>query len=181
MVNVSVARRYARALLDVAAEAKAVDRVADQLTALAGAIEGSDELRDVLQNPAYTRTTRRAVLESVAKSAHASDPALHNLLMLLIDRDRTRYLADIARIFRTLADARAGRVRGQVTSAVALSKDALAHLSKALEKVTQRNVVLEARVDPGLIGGVSAQVGSVLYDGSIRTQLEEMRRQLKRA
>ena len=181
MVNVSVARRYARALLDVSTEAHATDQIAEQLAALSSAVSGSADLRDLLANPAYTRANRRAVLESVASALGANHPALHNLLLLLIDRDRTPYLPDITRIFRSLADARAGRVRGQVTSAVPLPSDALTKLAKALEQVTQRKVVLETKVDPSLIGGVAAQVGSVLYDGSIRTQLEEMRRQLKRA
>ena len=181
MVNVSVARRYARALLDVTSEGRTVDAVADQLGKLATVVSRSDELHDLLNNPAYTRANRRAVLDGVAKAVGATDPALHNLVQILIDRDRTPYLPDIARIFRTLADERAGRVRGQVTSAVPLSADALKKLAQALEKVTQNHVVLETKVDPALIGGVSAQVGSVLYDGSLRTQLEEMRRQLKRA
>ena len=79
-----------------------------------------------------------------------------------------------------MADAQAGRLRGHVTSAVPLSLETVQKLSDTLRTLTQRSVVLEPRVDPSVIGGVSAQVGSLLYDGTLRTQLEQMRRELKR-
>ncbi|QSQ22127.1 ATP synthase F1 subunit delta [Pyxidicoccus parkwayensis] len=180
MVNVSIARRYARALLDVASEAGRVDAVAEQLSAFAQAFAKSPELTDVLLNPAYTRTQRSQVVEGVMKALPGgADPLLASTLRLLVDRNRQGYLPDIARLFGDMADARAGRVRGQVTTAAPLSADALAGIQKSLQQLTQRNVILETRVDPSLLGGVSAQVGSILYDGSLRTQLEEMRRELK--
>ncbi|QDE71824.1 MULTISPECIES: ATP synthase F1 subunit delta [Myxococcus] len=180
MVNVSIARRYARALLDVASEAGRTDAVAEQLTAFADVIAKNAELTDVLVNPAYTREQRLRVVESVMKAIPGGvEPTLANTLRLLVDRNRLGYLADIARLFRDMADARAGRVRGHVTSAAPLPADALAQLQQTLQQLTQRNVLLETRVDPSLLGGVAAQVGSILYDGSIRTQLEEMRRELK--
>jgi F-type H+-transporting ATPase subunit delta len=180
MVNVSIARRYARALLDVAAEARRTDAVADQLSAFVKAFEQSRELADVLLNPAYSRSQRSQVVEALMKVMGTVEPALANTLRLLVDRNRLTYLPDIARVYRDMADARAGRVRGQVISASQLSPDALEQLRKNLQQITQRDVILEPLVDPSLLGGVAAQVGSVLYDGSIRTQLELMRRELKR-
>ncbi|MBZ4420450.1 ATP synthase F1 subunit delta [Myxococcus sp. RHSTA-1-4] len=180
MANVSIARRYARALLDVASEAGRIDAVAEQLTAFASAFAKNAELSDVLLNPAYTRPQRSQVVEGVMKAFPGGvDPVLASTLRLLVDRNRLAYLADIARLFGDMADARAGRVRGRVTSAAPLAPDALASLQQTLQQLTQRNVILETRVDPSLLGGVSAQVGSILYDGSLRTQLEEMRRELK--
>ncbi|NOK16931.1 ATP synthase F1 subunit delta [Corallococcus carmarthensis] len=180
MVNVSIARRYARAILDVAAEGNRTDAVAEQLNAFADVVGQSPELSDVLLNPAYSRAQRSSVVEAVLKALPVTaEPALANALRLLVDRNRLGYLPDIARLYRDMADARAGRVRGQVTSAAPLSPDAVTRLQQSLQQLTQRNVVLETRVDPALLGGVSAQVGGTLYDGTLRTQLEEMRRQLK--
>ncbi|TSC27540.1 ATP synthase F1 subunit delta [Corallococcus sp. Z5C101001] len=180
MVNVSIARRYARAILDVAAEGNRTDVVAEQLNAFADVVGKSPELSDVLLNPAYSRAQRSRVVEAVLQSLPVTaEPALANALRLLVDRNRLGYLPDIARLYRDMADARAGRVRGQVTSAVPLTPDAVTRLQQSLQQLTQRNVVLETRVDPALLGGVSAQVGGTLYDGTLRTQLEEMRRQLK--
>lgn len=179
MVNVSIARRYARALLDVASEAGRTDAVAEQLTAIAGIFAKNPELTDVIVNPAYSRSQVSAVVEAVMKAVPQMEPTLANTLRLLMDRHRLGYLTDIARLFGDMADTRAGRVRGRVTTAAPLSADALANLQKTLQQLTQRNVILETRVDPALLGGVSAQVGSLLYDGSLRTQLEELRRELK--
>jgi F-type H+-transporting ATPase subunit delta len=179
MVNVSIARRYARALLDVAAEGNRTDAVADQLASFVKAFEQSRELSDVLLNPAYTRSQRSQVVEALIKLMGTAEPALANTLRLLVDRNRLIYLPDIARVYRDMADARAGRVRGHVTSAAKLPAEALEQLRKNLQQLTQRDVILESREDPSLLGGVAAQVGSVLYDGSVRTQLEQMRRQLK--
>ncbi|WP_338873499.1 ATP synthase F1 subunit delta [Myxococcus stipitatus] len=179
MVNVSIARRYARALLDVSSEAGRIDAVAEQLSSFADIVAKNPELADVLHNPAYSRSQRAQVVEGVMKLIPNMETVLANTLRLLVDRNRLTYVPDIARVFRDMADARAGRVRGSVTSAAALSSDALAQLQQTLQKMTQRNVILETRVDPSLLGGVSAQVGSILYDGSLRTQLEGMRRELK--
>lgn len=179
MVNVSIARRYARALLDVAAEGNRTDAVSEQLASFVKAFDQSSELSDVLLNPAYTRAQRSQVVEALMKLMGTAEPALANTLRLLVDRNRLIYLPDIARVYRDMADARAGRIRGQVTSASKLPADALEQLRKNLQQLTQRDVILESREDPSLLGGVAAQVGSVLYDGSVRTQLEQMRRQLK--
>jgi F-type H+-transporting ATPase subunit delta len=179
MVNVSLSRRYARALLSLALEQNSLEQVQAQLSALATLMEGTPELRDVLANPSYSRAERARVLEAVlAKQGGTLSPALANVLRLLNDRNKLSIVPDLARAFRDMADAQAGRVRGRVTSAAPLTPDTVAQLTRHLANLTQREVVLETRVDPALIGGVAAQVGSVLYDGSLRTQLEEMRRQL---
>ncbi|MCI0570449.1 MAG: ATP synthase F1 subunit delta [Myxococcaceae bacterium] len=178
MVNLSIARRYARALLSVAVETNSLEAVQKQLAGLTALFGANAELHDVLINPAYSKDARGRVVEAVLQSMGDVSPVLSNALKLLNDRNRLGYLPDIARVFRDMADARAGRVRGRVTSAVALSPETVEQLAMHLRGVTQRDVVLETRVDPGLIGGVSAQVGSTLYDGSLRTQLEQIRREL---
>ncbi|MFZ5471535.1 MAG: ATP synthase F1 subunit delta [Myxococcota bacterium] len=176
MVNVSVARRYARALLE-AAGAQA-DAVLSELNGFVQALAANAELAEVVQNPAYTRAQRLAVLEAVMTAAGGLQPTLANLLRLLIERNRLGYLPDIARLYQDLTDVKAGRVRGKVVSAVPLPKDAVEKLEKSLERLTQRDVVLEPRVDPKVLGGAAAQVGSQLFDGTLRTQLDEMRRAL---
>lgn len=176
MSNVSIARRYARALLDVAGTQ--ADQVLSQLSNFVKLMEKSDELKELMTNPRYTLTQRSAVLEGLLRATSGVDAALGNLLRLLVERNRLNHLADIARVYRDLADARAGRLRGKVTSAVALSAEALKKLEKSLEKLTQRNVVLETAVDPSVLGGVATQVGSVLYDGTLRAQLQDIRRTL---
>lgn len=179
MVNVSIARRYARALLDAAGDSARSDLIAEQLLAFVGIFEQNRELSDLVNNPAYTRSQRSRVVEALIARTPGMDQLLTNTLRLLTDRSRLGYLADIARLYRDMADAKAGRLRGHVSSAAALSTDTLERLGQRLRQITQKDVVLESRVDRSLLGGASALVGGTLYDGTLRTQLEDLRRQLK--
>lgn len=175
MQNVSVARRYARALLDAAgAEA---DEVLGQLEALLAFLEGQPELHAALRSPTLSRPERMTVLEAMLRGAGVHVLVM-NLLKLLTDRNRFDVLASLARQYRDLVDVRMGRVRGRVTSAVKLGDDQLAAIERSLEALTQRKVVLETSVDRSLIAGVVAQVGSKTFDGSTRTQLRELERSL---
>lgn len=176
MANVSIARRYARALLDAAGAS--ADQVLSELQQLVAALDASPDLKDVVNNPAYSRTQRNAVLEAILK-ANPVQPSLGNALRLLNDRNRLDSLADIARVYRDLVDVRMGRVRGKVTSAKPLDATQLKALENSLQKLTQRDVLLEAKTDPNLLGGITAQVGSVVYDGSLRNQLNQLARDLK--
>jgi F-type H+-transporting ATPase subunit delta len=177
MVNVSIARRYARALLDAAGAS--ADDVLKQLEMFVGALQSSKELSDVVNNPAYTVSQRRAVIEQLIKSAGDVNPQLVSTLKLLVERGRFGALADIARVYRDLVDVRMGRVRGVITSAKKLDAGAVSALESALEKITQKNVVLETREDASVIGGATATVGSQTFDGSLRAQLDELKRRLR--
>lgn len=177
MSNVSIARRYARALLD--ASGAAADEVSKQLEAFEQVFSSSKELSDMASNPAYSRAQRQGVVTKLGELTGVAQPQLINLLKLLNERNRLAALPDIARVYRDLADTKAGRVRGKVTSAVPLQPEQLKKLEQALEKLTQRDVVLEATVDRSLIGGITAQVGGVIYDGSLKGQLLDLAQTLK--
>ncbi len=177
MQNVSIARRYARALLEVSG-AKA-DQVVTQLEGLTGLLELSPELFDVVSNPAYTRAQRLGVMEKLLPLVSAG-PELTNTMRLLNDRNRLQHLPDLSRVFRDMVDAKLGRVRGKITSATALSPEQLKKLAESLKAMTQKEVVLETAVDPKLLAGATAQVGSKLYDGSLKAQLAELGRTLPR-
>lgn len=176
--NVSIARRYARALIDVASSSSTLDAVGTELSALAGALGQSRELNDVMVNPAYPVADRMAVVEKLVSTFKLS-AATANLLKLLVERNRMGFLPDIQRLYADLADARSGRVRATVTSAVPLEGATLKALEASLGKVAAKNVVLEAKVDASLLGGVTATVGSLMLDGSVKTQLEQLRRELR--
>jgi F-type H+-transporting ATPase subunit delta len=178
MITGSIARRYAKALFGLATEQGRLEAWSDALVALQGAVDGSPDLQDVLSNPVYSKEQRRAIVGKLA-AALRLDPEPSNLLFLLADRNRLGYLDAIVQTFRELADAKLGRLRAKVTSATPLDAHAVAALSERLSKATDAKVLLERQVDPALLGGVVAQVGSLVYDGSIRTQLEDLRRQLK--
>jgi F-type H+-transporting ATPase subunit delta len=177
----SIARRYARALFEVGLKDGSYLKLGQQLVELADVYQSSPELRQALENPVFKPAEKRAILERVLErvmgGGEASRP-LPRLALMLLDRRRIGLLPLIARAYQTLADERAGQVRGKVTSAAALSAADLDRVRRALEQRTRRKVILETAVDPDLIGGLVARVGDLVLDGSVRTQLDEMRRLL---
>jgi F-type H+-transporting ATPase subunit delta len=179
MIMGSIARRYAKALFGLAVETGRVEAWAGSLSSLKAAVEGSPDLRDVLSNPVYSKDQRRAIVEKLA-AALSLDPELRSLLLLLGDRNRLSYLAAVVDTFRELSDQHLGRLRARVTSAVKLDDGAAQAIADKLSQVTRAKVLLERAVDPAILGGVVAQVGRFVYDGSVRTQLEDLRKQLKR-
>jgi len=179
MIPGSIARRYAKALFSLAVEKGRIEPWSDALLALGQAVDASTELRDVLQNPAYPRETRAAVVARLAAPLGLdAEPAA--LLSLLGERNRLSGLTAIVAAFRELADVELGRLRAKVTSAVPLDDAAVTAIAEKLSTSTQKKVLVERAVDPAILGGVVAQVGSVVYDGSLRTQLEDLRSTLKR-
>jgi len=178
MIVGSIARRYAKALFGLASEKGRIDEWSKGLEALRAAVAASAELRDVLANPVYGKEQRRAVAGDLARALELEEePA--NLLYLLGDRNRLGYLTAVVDHFRDLADEKLGRVRAKVISAVALDEAAAQGLARRLAEAAQGEVIVERQVDPALLGGVVAQVGRFVYDGSVRAQLEELRRTLK--
>lgn len=176
MSNVPVARRYARALLDAAGPD--ADKVLEQLETITAYLDGQPEIFATISSPALARSQRLSLVDAVIDNAPGILPVVANLMKLLNDRNRFGSMPFITRQFRDMVDSRMGRVRGSVTSAAKLGDTQVAALKKQLEAITQRSVVLETKVDPALIGGVVAQVGSHMYDGSLRSQLAELGRTL---
>jgi len=178
MIVGSIARRYAKALFDLAVEQGKVETWSQSLSSLKQAVEASPELREVLVNPIYSKDQRRAIGAKLA-AALRLDPEPANLLYLLGDRNRLGYLGGVADVFGELTDEKLGRLRAHVTSAVPLDPASAQAIADKLARATKALVILDRGVDPALLGGVVAQVGSFTYDGSVRSQLEQLRRALK--
>ncbi len=177
MIAGSLARRYARAMLDVGVDKGSYEKLGKEVDDLAAIFSSSRDLSEALTNPVFPRAKRRDVLVAVLQKMFVANET-KNFALLLFDRERIPYLPAIARELRAMVDEKAGRVRAQVTSAKPLSMDQTTQLQGALEARSGKKVVLEKREDPSLLGGVVAQIGDLVYDGSVRTQLEQMRDQL---
>lgn len=178
MIMGSIARRYAKALFSLAVENGRVEAWSESLLALGKALEATPELRDVLQNPAYAREQKRAIVQKLAEAVKLdAEPA--NLLFLLGDRNRLASLKDVVAAYGELADQELGRLRAKVTSAVPLDDASAKAIADKLSASTKKQVIVERVVDPAIIGGVVAQVGSLVYDGSLRAQLDDLRQTLK--
>jgi F-type H+-transporting ATPase subunit delta len=173
----AAAERYARALFSLARDQDRVDAVGQELATLVAAMREVPAFRDVLLRPLHPAKERRAALHAVGARLGFS-PLLQNFGAFLIDQRRTRDLEAIADCYQRLAEEAAGRVRGEVVSAAPLEGAQLDRLRAALARRTGRSVDLEVRVDPALLGGVVARVGDLVFDGSLRTQLAQLRASL---
>jgi F-type H+-transporting ATPase subunit delta len=173
----AAAKRYAKALFGLASEAGRVEPVREEFDRLVEAMEASPALRDVMVRPLHPAAERRAALRAVA-SRLALSPLVVNFCSFLIDQRRTRDLEPIRDHYVRLAEEAAGRTRGEVVSAAPLAPAQLDRLRAALSRRTGRAVDLSTRVDPALLGGVRARVGDLVFDGSLRTQLERLRASL---
>lgn len=171
MLEGSIARRYAKALLEIARETNLVDRMGEDLARFARLVEG--QLASVMSNPVFTAQERKAVLEGVLPG-QALHPTVANFLRLLMEKGRFDALPGIVREYRDLADQEAGRVRAVVTSATELSPATREQVAQALAQATGKKVVVETRIDPALLGGLVARVGSRVYDASLRSRLDRL-------
>jgi F-type H+-transporting ATPase subunit delta len=169
-----VARRYAQALLELGIEQHDLERQVEEIASVASVWDESHELRNAVENPLVAHPAKRAVMGEVATRLGVS-PTTRNLLLLLVDRRRSKTLPAIARWLRELADARKGVVRAEVTTAAPLGDAYYERLRLQLEKMTGKSVVVDRKTDPDLIGGVVTRIGDRIFDGSLRTRLQTMR------
>jgi F-type H+-transporting ATPase subunit delta len=174
MHSTAAARRYARALFSLAREEGRVEAVRGELAALQRLFAENAELRHALFRPLHPAAERRAVLRSLCERA-GSSRAVANFLGLLVDRRRLIDFDAILAEFGRLADEAAGRVRAEVVSATRLRDDQRERLRRALAARTGKQVELDEKIDPALLGGAVASVGGVVFDGSLRTQLSQLR------
>jgi F-type H+-transporting ATPase subunit delta len=174
VTNRSSAARYARALLDVSrkeGDPQAVDRDLEAFVSLVG---GNPALERALVNPAVPVQRKSALLGELLARVEI-DPVLGKLLALLAGRDRLVLLPDLLVEYRRRLMEFMNVVQAEVTSAVPLPPDAVQAIERAIAERTGRTVAMTARVDAGLIGGVVTRIGSVVYDGSVKRQLEKMK------
>jgi F-type H+-transporting ATPase subunit delta len=181
--NESIARRYAQALVELAASQNAIDQVGADLWRFAwlvGATGVAGNLGEVLASPVFTVDERARVLDQILPKSNVH-PLVANLVRLVNDKRRFPILGDIALAYRTMADERANRTRVTVQTAWPLDPETEGSVRSALEAATRKAVVLSTEVRPELIGGMVAKVGDTLYDSSIKSQLEQMRQSLLQA
>jgi F-type H+-transporting ATPase subunit delta len=177
MLSGSLARRYAKAIVKLGDDHKNLDKIGADLRGLAHAMQSSQELVDVLANPAVRRADRRKVLDALLTRLGAQ-PISKNVVNLLLDHERLGSLAAISREVDAAIEAKAGRITAELTSAIELTAAQVAEITKTLEHLSGKKVVLEKKKDPALLGGVVAKIGDVVYDGSVRTQLRALRDEL---
>jgi F-type H+-transporting ATPase subunit delta len=175
----AAARRYARALFALAREDGRIEEIRSELDALCGLLDTNAELAHVILRPLFPSGERRRVLKAVCERLGASD-TVRRFCSFLVDQRRIVELEAIRTAYAGLADEAAGRTRARVVSATPLSDAQRDRLRRALAERTGRELELEVEVDASLVGGAVATVGDLVFDGSLRTQLEQLRANLMR-
>jgi F-type H+-transporting ATPase subunit delta len=177
VIALNVARRYAKALVEIGVETGSLDALTDELARASEAYESSSELRQALENPLIPHSAKKAIVSELGDGLGLGVIS-KNTLQLLVDRRRMRVLPGIAQVMKEMHDLKKGVLRAEVISAAPLSDGYYEKLHAQLEKLTGKKVALDKRTDPLLIAGVVTRIGDTVYDGSVLARLREMRQAL---
>jgi F-type H+-transporting ATPase subunit delta len=173
----AVANRYARALADVVIAQGSAEAVKAELSAFAQAVDESADLRNFLANPAVARPQKQAVIEKLMARMGGSK-TLRNFLLVLVDNRRAARLREISEAFEAELRVRLGVAKAEVTSAHDLNDEERTELVRTLERMTGKRVEASYSLDAELIAGAQVRIGSTVYDGTVRGQLNRMRSRL---
>ena len=173
----TIARRYASALADVVLERNEARDVQNELNAWQEMLQVNANLREVFANPTIALDQKRAVLNKLIEMAKPRGTSA-NFLKVLLQNQRLTELGEINRKFAQILDERAGMVAATVTTARAVPQDAQAKLHDTLATLTGKKVRIDFATDPEIIGGLVTRIGSTVYDGSVRSQLQQIKERM---
>ena len=173
----SATRQYATALADIAMAQGAADAVTQQLAGFGALYAESGELRNFLSSPAVTREAKHRVIEKLLSRVGGSK-IVRNFLFVVIDHQRTHLLPEIIAAVQEEVKKRKGITEAQVSSAVELSKAQKAEMEFTLERLTGKRVEAKFSLEPSLLGGAVVRLGDTVYDGSLRSRLNNLRARL---
>lgn len=177
MSSQAVARRYASALADVVLEKREAGEVQKELSAWEEMIRSSANLQEVFRNPTVALDQKRAVLNKLIERTKPRQTTA-NFLNVLLQNQRLTELAEINRKLAEILDERAGMVAASVMTARAVPEDSRRELQEKLKHLTGKKVRLNFATDPELLGGIVTRIGSTVYDGSVRNQLQQIKERM---
>jgi len=174
----TIARRYAEALADVAIAHDQVDLIEGEVRAFAEMVGPNGELHNLFASPIVSLTDKRRVLDALIDRVGVG-PMTANLLRTMLSHYRLHNVSVMYEQFRREMNKRKGLVVAEVTTASEVGASEQKRLGTTLEKMTGKQVEFKFKTDPSLVGGVVTRIGSLVYDGSVRTQLREIKERLK--
>ena len=173
-----LADRYATALFELARERGAIEEIERNLDSIRELVDGSDDLRRVVRSQTLSRAEQGKALDAVLERL-GTNQYVRNFVALLARNRRVVLLTDMIAAFQAKLAEHRGEVSAEVTSAVPLKPNHLDAVRDALRTIVGRDVTLESRVDPSLIGGLTVRVGSRMLDNSLRTKLQNLELAMK--
>jgi F-type H+-transporting ATPase subunit delta len=172
-----IAKRYAKALIELSQEKNLVDRTKADLAAFTEAVDSEASLQRLFSSPAFTPEAKKTVIAELAGKLGLQQ-ATKRFIEYLAETGRIRYVREVRQAFEEILAERQNRAMARLTTAAPLAPAETAEIRKQLESVTGKQVEIDAKVDAALIGGARTQIGSVIYDGAISSQLGKMRERL---
>ncbi len=172
-----IAKRYANALVQLAEKKNTIDKTKADLATFTSAVDSLPALQKLFASPVFTPENKKAVIQELSAKL-GMQPATQRFVEHLAETGRIRYVRDMNEAFLEILSERTNRAMARLTTASAISPADLAEIKKKLEALTGKQVDIDAEVDASLIGGAKAQIGSTVYDGTIKNQLDKMRTQL---
>lgn len=173
----ALTRRYAKALVELGVEQQAVETYGNELASIKEVLSREDLLRQLLDSPTLALEKKSAMLADLCKVLELSD-GMGKFLGLLLSKGRIGYLGQIEEKYRRQADELSGILSAKITSASALDDVQQQAIATSLEKQTGKQVAITVKVDADLIGGLQAEIGGRLFDGSVKTQLKRIEESL---
>ena len=179
MTSVVIAKRYAKALFSVAKEMGKLESFGSVLKKLDVFLTQNSDIELALVSPVYPLELKQEIVAQLI-NAYGAEEVLANFLRLLVERRRIQHLAQISQAYNELVDEETGVVRALVKTVVSMPDDLQKKFAEILAKISGKQVVLELQEDPSIIGGVVASIGDMVWDGSIRSQLQGFRESIER-
>lgn len=177
-IQASLSGRYAVALFDLARDTQSLDTVVENLRALKAALAESPDFKGLINSPVLSRDAAGKTIAAVA-SAMGIDALTTKFLGVLAQNRRLSQLPAVIRAYETLLSNHKGEARAEVTSAHPLDDTQVAALAKSLRARVGRDVAVDAKVDPAILGGLVVKIGSQMIDSSIRTRLNSLAHAMK--
>jgi len=177
--NQVIAKRYSKALFNLAQEGKAIEQYGTELDGFIGVLKDLPDLGDALRNPLYPEAVKKDVFQKVAAKLELS-PIINSFLNLLVEKKRIQHLPEIVGYYHRLIDEYSNISRAKVKAALKLEAAEIDEIAAALEKKIGKKIIVEFEQDPSLLGGVFAQIGDFVLDGSVKRQLLNFKESLKR-
>jgi F-type H+-transporting ATPase subunit delta len=178
MANLRIAKRYAKALFEIAEETKKLEKITNDVGFIDSLIRSSRELQLFLKSPIIKEDKKREVLKEIFSDSRV-DPVTLKFIMLLVEKKREDILHDIVKVYQQIYDEKMGIVSAEVVTAVEVGERLKKKIEqKILELTGAKKVKASYRVDPSIIGGIVIRVGDTVYDASIRRRIQLLREQL---
>jgi len=174
MIGLTIAKRYAKALLEIGLKDGNYEALGQDLNRMADLLRESKELRVALWSPAFPKPTHKAIGRRIGERLGLAPTAL-NFIELLIHRKRMDLFFQITKAYRDRCDEVAGRTRATLITSMDLPSGLVQEIKSQIESSTGKEVILSVEKDPSLIGGFLTKLGNVVYDGSLKTQLAKLR------